>query len=490
MDTAPVYRIGNPSLQDLWIDPESGSDAADGASRSRALKTIAAAWNRIPPAVGASAHGFRLLLCPGAYPADAEGHVTLRGKRGTHERPILLQPADATTPLRLPPLDVYDSSFLYVMNLTFTSTKLEHISGANDNLIHFQNCDHILLRGVSALGDDRPPGLPRIGLKANQCSHLYIEECEFSGATAYAFAYVAVHYGHIVRSRFSRSNFAGLTLKGGSAYHLVAGNEISDCRVAGINVGEGTGFPYMVPPWLHYEAYDIKVVNNLVRNCGAGLGVGGGGNVLLAYNTCYRVGSSRDTMLVALGQREWIAANPACEKFHALGGWCLPGGSSLIPNRNIQICNNVVFNPDGFESAFAHFGISGPVLAPPESNIPSPAGTENLRIEGNVIWNGGRDKAVLDPVENLYGLAALPTVDPESLRAANHLNTLRPELADAEKGDYRPVAGGSLFSAKPVALADFNGEFPSIPRGDPDNAVATDRSGRTRERNCVGAYAG
>jgi hypothetical protein len=46
---------------------------------------------------------------------------------------------------------------------------------------------------------------------------------------------------------------------------------------------------YMVKPWLQYEAYGIRVTNNLVYNTwGAGLGVAGGYNVLMAYNTVYR----------------------------------------------------------------------------------------------------------------------------------------------------------------------------------------------------------
>jgi hypothetical protein len=46
---------------------------------------------------------------------------------------------------------------------------------------------------------------------------------------------------------------------------------------------------YMVRPWLQYEAYGIRVTNNIVYNTwGAGLGVAGGYNILMAYNTVYR----------------------------------------------------------------------------------------------------------------------------------------------------------------------------------------------------------
>jgi hypothetical protein len=51
---------------------------------------------------------------------------------------------------------------------------------------------------------------------------------------------------------------------------------------------------YMIKPWLQYEAYGIRVTNNIVYNTwGAGLGVAGGYNVLMAYNTVYRWGCAQ-----------------------------------------------------------------------------------------------------------------------------------------------------------------------------------------------------
>lgn len=48
------------------------------------------------------------------------------------------------------------------------------------------------------------------------------------------------------------------------------------------------GFEYMTPPWIHYEAYNIQVTNNIVlRTFGAALGVAGGYNVLVAHNSVY-----------------------------------------------------------------------------------------------------------------------------------------------------------------------------------------------------------
>lgn len=64
---------------------------------------------------------------------------------------------------------------------------------------------------------------------------------------------------------------------------------VHDCGQAGLEVGQGTGFEFMVPPWLEYEGYGMKLTNNLVYNVwGAGLGVSGGYSILIAHNTLYR----------------------------------------------------------------------------------------------------------------------------------------------------------------------------------------------------------
>ena len=65
-------------------------------------------------------------------------------------------------------------------------------------------------------------------------------------------------YGHILGGKFHHSEW-GLYLKGGSAYFLVTGLEIYSGGTTGFAAGQGTGFEFMVAPWLQYEAYAIKV---------------------------------------------------------------------------------------------------------------------------------------------------------------------------------------------------------------------------------------
>jgi hypothetical protein len=494
MDVSPRYEIGNPTLKDLWVDPVSGADDRDGQTRGTALRSITAAWQRIPENFAAGAHGWRIRLCPGIYPPGNDGHINLAGRRGTRDCPIILAPADAPLSAELPQFNVTQCSHLYVLNLKFASAAVTLLPVNMDNVVHFADCQHILLRGIAAHGVASPT-LPRLVFKANQCSHLYVEDSEFSDAAGCVYAYVAVQHGHIVRSRFSGAAGECVCLKGGSAYHLFAGNEVSHCGNHGFIAGQGTGFPYLVSPWLHYEAYDIKVVNNVFHDTGSAFSVAGGYNILLAYNTAYRVGSNRDTIVVGFGSHIWINdPHGTSERYYREGGWCPRTGDACnIPNRNIQICNNIIYNPDGYESAYAHFGITGPLAASAESQIPSPAENTNLVIAGNIVWNGSATKPVLDDVENCWHLAAKPAINPAELQRHNQINTLRPELIAPEKGDLRPRTGGSVYKLNAEKIPDFTWKDaptkPAPPPGNPDNSVPLDRDGRPRLNGTVGAYA-
>ena len=85
----------------------------------------------------------------------------------------------------------------------------------------------------------------------------------------------------------SSSNWC-LYVKGGSAFLLIDSNVVSDCGEAGLRVGQGAGLQYLVPPFLDYEAYSVRVTNNVVTNTwGAALGVAGGFDVVVAHNSVY-----------------------------------------------------------------------------------------------------------------------------------------------------------------------------------------------------------
>jgi hypothetical protein len=67
--TGLPYNIGNVSVQDVWVDPVRGSDGNSGASRAKALRTLAAAWARVPQR-RALTRGFRIRITPGRVAQD------------------------------------------------------------------------------------------------------------------------------------------------------------------------------------------------------------------------------------------------------------------------------------------------------------------------------------------------------------------------------------------------------------------------------------
>ncbi len=497
MITSPTFDIGNPSLQTIWVDPVNGIDTNTGAERAHALKTIPEAWRRVP--AQPDGHGRHIRLCPGPYTTNVENQILLTDRQGSHACPIVISPADQPHSVELPQVSVRRSSSVYFIDLKFAAETNSVTIPSEDLVLHFATCRNMLVRRVIARGIETNGKTPFIVFKANQCHYVYVEDCDFSCADGNAIDYVSVQYGHIVRNKLHDVKSEGMYVKGGSAYHLIAHNEVFNSRNNGIQAGQGTGFQYMISPWLHYEAYDIKVVNNVIHDTGGGLAVNGGYNILMAWNTCYRVGTSRDTIIVGLGGRGWNGARPPIvDNFFKLGGWCHPDGGEHydIPNRNVLICNNVIYNPDGFESAHAQIGLSGPVATRTESNMPNPARADDgLQISGNVIWNGGADKPLLDDVDNMYHLATKPTADAAELRRLNAINTLRPELSDPEHGDFRPKPSGNLREITPVALKDFDWTDaptrPAVPPGNLDNQVPTDHAGKPRaygKGNCVGAF--
>lgn len=483
----------SPALHDIWVDPVHGNDRADGISRRTALKTLAAAWDRVPVRTETAGTGFHIRLMAGVHLGPP---VILLGNRtGSAQCPIVLESVDGPFATSLPALDFHGCQWLELSGFRVRSAHLPDVPGSRDNVLHFGNCHHVKLAGlwVSGLG----PALPRLVMKANQSSHLDVLGCEFSHALGNALDYVAVQHSRILNSVFHDTGAECLYVKGGSAHIRIEGNHVYNGVNHGILAGQTTGFQYMVPPWLHYECYDVKIVSNVVHDTGgAALAVCGGYNVLAAFNTAWRVGHARDVVVVGLGGRGWGAGRwePLCDEYLRLGGWNNPAGPVLcnIPCRNVFIMNNLILNPDDAPARFAHFGISGPVHTPAGSNLPDPArADDNLLIRGNVIWNGPTDMPMLDP-EIIHHLAAPSTFDPEVLRRDNAVNTVRPRLIDPEDGDFHPDPGAPLPAS--VDVPDFSGldapDRPPVPPGDLANRITLDRDGRPRSRHGrPGAYA-
>jgi hypothetical protein len=418
---------GAPAFNQIWVDPVAGNDGNGGGSRALAVRTLSEAWGRVPINVNLST-GFQINLTAGTY-AESVVPNYWESRHGTKSAPIVLKAIDGDGTARLPNMNVYDCRHLYLLGLD--------ISSGGGDVLHLDSCSYVLLRDttIRGVGDIPSYAVPQESLKVNQSQYIYVEHCDISGAWDNAVDFVAVQYGHVVGSRIHRSGDWAMYAKGGSASLTVAGNEFYDAGTGGFTAGQGTGFEFMVAPWLQYEAYDITFTDNVVHDTqGAGFGVNGGFNILMARNTLYRVGSRSHVIEVGFGSRSCDGNQAACRSYLAQGGWgtAVVGGDEPIPNRNVFIFDNVVYNPDGYVSQWQQFAVAMPRTPSVGSNIPSPARADtNLQIRGNWIWNGPADHPV--GIEQ----AALAA----DVLAGNAINTVRPVLVDPAHGNYSLAPG-------------------------------------------------
>jgi len=433
----PAYDVGSPTLTQIWVDPTAGSDARGGASRAEAVRTLTEAWRRVP--VGAAlSQGVQINLVAGTY-SEAVVPNYWENRLGTRAAPVIVRAADGPGTARLPTVNVFGCR-----HLTFEGLD---ISAGGGDVLHFEACTNVLLRNttVRGTGTIATYAVPQEALKVNQCQYVYIENCDISGAWDNAIDFVAVQYGHVVGSRIHRSGDWAMYAKGGSASLTIAGNEFFDAGTGGFTAGQGTGFEFMTAPWLQYEAYDITFTNNVIHDTqGAGIGVNGGTNIVMANNTMYRVGSRSHVIEVVFGSRSCDGDRAKCSTYLAQGGWGtnVPGREEPIPNKNVVIRDNIVLNPDGFRSQWQQFTVATPRTTSPGSNIPSPARADDgLQIYGNVIWNG--------PADHPLGIEQ-PALAAD-VAARNAINTVRPVLVDPARGDYRVVTGTGPDRRAPAA---------------------------------------
>jgi len=498
-----AYDIGSPTVRDVWVDPVGGDDGNSGDSRVQALGSLGEAWGRVPSGAALTT-GYRILLVAGDYPESslpASGWMASR--YGTYQFPIILQAADGAHSSRLHgSLTINDCHYLYIINLDFVT---DPGSAGGGNVVQVSSSDHILIRGSKLNGFDGTDRRPQETLKVNQAQYVYVEDSEIAGAFWFPLDFVAVQYGSILNSSIHDAGEDCVVLKGGTAYFRIEGNEVYDCGTIGLSAGQGTGFEFMVSPWLHYEAYDLKFVNNVVHDAqNAGMAVRGGYNILLAYNTFFRIGidtgAGAPLLLVGHGSRSCDGNAPACQSNLDAGGWGTVGeGGEWIPNRNVYVYNNIFYNPSPARTMYSHFTITGPVTLPPDTNVPSPSASDvNLQIRGNMIWNGPSDLSLGVEDAGQGCQASNPTCNPTQLLADNAVNLIEPQLLDPAHGNFRPYPGGptlSMVGRTTYTIPDFGwNDAPTPPSAPPgptfSNSVLNDRDGNMRApAGPPGAYA-
>lgn len=474
---AHYYPIGSPTLTAVYVDPINGDDTNDGATAQTALRTITAAWNRIPMGVELTT-GYHLQLLPGEYP-EAVIPVYWESRYGSYEHPVIIE-GDATTVLTAP-INLFDSRYLYFLGFTLSP---------GVDAFHCERCDHVLLRDLTITGADPETYQSQETVKFNQSTHIYIENSAMSGAWDNALDFVAVQHGHVVGNRIYNAGDWCAYAKGGSAYITYEVNTIFDCGTGGFSAGQGTGFQFMVPPYAQYEAYYIRFINNIVHDTdGAGVGVQGGFNILIAYNTFRNIGARSHLLEVVFGSRSCDGqpgddGRERCDAYAAQGGWgnsVVADGENYvrIPNRHVYIYNNVFYNPNQ-ASQYQHFTIFQPYSGASQigSNVPVPTrADDDLRIVGNVIWNSTADHPL--GIEYDAGCAAdNPTCNEAQLRRDNAINIAAPY-----------DQGGRLIATlSPVELPPFIDDDPAVPALATANEVTRDYFGFRRIAPFVGAY--
>jgi uncharacterized Fe-S cluster protein YjdI len=476
----PYYAIGTPSLSNIWVDPLHGHDASNGATRASAVRSVAEAWQRIPGGAPLTHTGYRICLVAGTH---TDVPVYWADRQGTYACPIVIEAIDGARTAQLPEINMAQCAYVYLLGVHLRA------EAGGGNVLHLEQCTRILVRNCRVEGLNNAP---QETIKANQCRHLYLEDSDVSGAFWFAVDYVAVQYGHILNNHIHAAGEYCLYVKGGSAHLLIERNELDHGGVGGMSIGNGTGFEYMVAPWLHYEAHDVKCVNNIIHHCGgAGMGVWGGYNVLLAYNTLYLAGTNSHALAFTFGARSCDGNVAQCQSNLTAGGWgtAQTGDAQVqsIPNRNVYVFNNLLYNPAGWQSQWQHLDVPGPRTPAPSSNIPSPArADQQLVLRGNLIWNGPADLALGIGDTGQGGQADNPACNPTQLRAQNIINSnsFLPQLQDAAHGDYHPLAGGNVLWARTYVISNFPGgdlpQPPLAPQGNLTNAVMYDYDGLAR----------
>ena len=475
-----LYDIGSPNVQTVWVDPSNGSNSNSGSSRGEAFRTVAEAWSRIPQNTPLT-QGYQINLVAGSYPVDGLPNYW-ENRRGTYNNPIIFKAidGDGTAVFRSGP-NIFNTSYIYFLGVNF-------IPNPAGDAFHCEKCDHVLLKNLEASGGARQA---HETIKVNQSRYFYIEGCNVHGADDNSIDFVSVQYGHIKNSKIHDAQDWCAYAKGGSAYIVFEANEVYNCGTGGITAGQGTGLEFKDSPWIHYEAYDIKIVNNIIHDTeGAGLGVNGGYNILLAYNTLYRVGQRSHTLEVVYGLISCDGNVSACQQRIDLGGWGttqVAGEGEPVPNKNVYIYNNVIYNPASHVGASQIFAIYGPRNPSPSSSFPPTVTTDdNLVIKGNVIWNlpGTTSIGIEGGAQGCT--PSNPTCNLTQIQNDNQINVIEPQLISPSTGDYRPTQTSNLLTATAFTVPNFNGgDRPTTPQpaeGVLVNQVPRDFGGSNREQ--------
>ncbi|MFM9092805.1 MAG: right-handed parallel beta-helix repeat-containing protein, partial [Verrucomicrobiota bacterium] len=322
-----LWAVSPAAGATLHLSPR-GSDSASG-SAAAPLRTLGEAWGRIPEGRSGS---WTILLAPGDYRRGApqywenrSGQITIAGSAAA----------------RLGPMNVYR-----VRGLALRGVPL---SGGGD-VFHCERCRSVTLDRVTVRA-----GESQEAVKFNQSSAMTVRRSDIRGGQDNAFDAVAVRGLRLLDNRIGGSQDWCAYAKGGSSEVIVRGNLFSGCGTGGFSAGQGTGFQWMSPPYLHHEARGVLVEGNTVRDVeGAAIGVQGGYNVLVRDNLAENVGRRSHVLEALYGGRSCDGrpgdeGRERCSRYLRSGGWGttrVDDGENFvrIPNRRVFFYNNVILN--------------------------------------------------------------------------------------------------------------------------------------------------
>ncbi len=383
-----VATLGAPAQaagQQIWVNPGSGNDSANG-SQDAPLRTLAAAWNRIGQG-GTAAAGSTINLLPGTYARNSMPYYW-ENRHGSTSAPLTIRAAGAArSAVLLGDLNMYDIDYLVIDGLAIAP---------RGDAFHCEDCGNVTIKNSTLDGRDGGSYAAHETFKANQSHDLHLLNNVIVGADDNAIDMVAVKRATITGNNISGADDWCAYTKGGSSSIDVVGNEIHDCGVGGFTAGQGTGLEFMVAPDTTYEATDVRVSGNFVHDTeGAAFGVNGGDRIQIVDNVATRVGTRSHLLEVTFGARSCDGNSTRCQQLLNSGAWgtSTPGGDVIvhIPDQDVSIQRNTIVNPSGVHSQWQHFEISTPRTNAISATLKGPATARTdtgLVITDNVIRNG------------------------------------------------------------------------------------------------------
>ena len=383
-DMTELPSLAPKGAQKLVVDIRHGADRNPGTAR-RPLRTVAAAWNRIPQSSELQ-RPVKVIVRAGRYPARALPNYW-ESRWGTQQAPVVVAAAHRGR-VSFAAVNLYDLRWVAFTGITFTD---------RFDLFHCERCQHVLLTHSRLTGS--PKDLHE-NVKINQSQHIGITHSVISGADDNAIDFVSVQHARIVGNVIERAHDWCAYAKGGSAFVTVADNRIRHCGTGGFTAGQGTGLQFMTVPFVQYEAYAIDVIDNWISDtAGAGVGVNGGYDVVIARNRMWNVGARSHSVEIGFGSRSCDGqpgdeGRDRCQQNLDAGGWGttrVDDGTNYvrIPNRYVWVLGNVVDNPK--RQGDQLFSIAGPFSGPEQdgSGLGEVRADDELQIAGNLIAGRG-----------------------------------------------------------------------------------------------------